>query len=113
RGSGRDRGEQRREKGEVTVHDSGPWFYPTPGRTALNRDSRNCSHSSIPCPVFADTSKTGIPGRTDWMLRCAAAASNSTAAARSILVMRATSAVLKIVGYFSGLSSPSVTENST
>ena len=30
--------------------------------------------------------------------------------ARSILVMMATSAVLKIVGYLSGLSSPSVTE---
>ena len=39
---------------------------------------------------------------------CAARASNSTAAAKSILVMTATSAVLKMVGYFSGLSSPSV-----
>ena len=39
--------------------------------------------------------------------------SNSTASARSIFVMIATSAVLKIVGYLSGLSSPSVTENST
>ena len=26
----------------------------------------------MPSPVFADTSKTSIPGRTAWMLRCAA-----------------------------------------
>ncbi len=54
-----------------------------------------------------------MPGRTDSMLRFAAAPSNSTAAARSILVITATSALLKMVGYFSGLSSPSVTDMST
>jgi hypothetical protein len=47
------------------------------------------------------------------MLARAAASSNSTAVARSILVMTATSALLNIVGYFSGLSSPSLTESST
>ena len=36
-----------------------------------------------------------------------------TAAARSIFVITATSALLKIVGYLRGLSSPSVTEVST
>ena len=47
------------------------------------------------------------------MLPAAARKSNSTASARSILVTIATSAVLKMVGYLSGLSSPSVTDNST
>ena len=42
-----------------------------------------------------------------------AARSHPAASARSILVMTATSAVLKIVGYLSGLSSPSVTDSST
>src|SRR5262249_40877512 len=74
---------------------------------------RNPSHSSNPAPVFSETSNTRIPGRTAWMLFRAAAASNPTTVARSIFVIRATSAVLKIVGYLSGLSSPSVTENIT
>ena len=67
----------------------------------------------MPWPVFADTRSTGIPGRTAWMLAFAAFQSNSTASARSTLVTTATSELLKMVGYFSGLSSPSVTESKT
>jgi hypothetical protein len=67
----------------------------------------------MPSPVFAERRKICIPGRTDWMLVRAASQSNSTAAASSFLLMTATSALLKIVGYFSGLSSPSVTDIST
>ena len=33
-------------------------------KAAARRDSRKCSHSSIPCPVLAETSKTCMPGRT-------------------------------------------------
>jgi len=47
------------------------------------------------------------------MLWFAAAASNSTTSFKSIFVIRATSALLKMVGYFSGLSSPSVTDMRT
>ena len=43
----------------------------------------------------------------------AAIRSNSTASARSIFVITAASALLKIVGYFSGLSSPPVTDSRT
>jgi hypothetical protein len=67
----------------------------------------------MPSPVFAETSKTFIPGRTLWMLRCAVSRSKSAASAISILVSRATSAVLKIVRYFNGLSSPSVVDRRT
>jgi CheY-like chemotaxis protein len=83
------------------------------GRESRRRSSRNSRNLSIPSPVFADNLKISIPGRTAWMLHLAAASSNSTAAPRSDLVMTATSAPLKIVGYFRGLSSPSVTEIST
>ena len=51
-----------------------------------------------------------MPGRTASMLAAAALQSNSQATARSFFVTTATSAVLKMVGYFSGLSSPSVTD---
>jgi len=54
-----------------------------------------------------------MPGRTAWMLLYAVSQLNSTAAAKSTLVMTAMSELLKIVGYFRGLSSPSVTEIST
>ena len=47
------------------------------------------------------------------MLARTASSSNSTAVARSIFVTMATSALLKMVGYFKGLSSPSVTESRT
>ena len=42
--------------------------------------------------------KISLPGRTAWMLRLAAASSNSTATARSDLAITATSALLNIVG---------------
>src|SRR5450755_652042 len=61
-------------------------------------DVRNCSHSPIPEPFFEDTFSSGMPGRTRWTLHSAAAKSNSTASARSILVSTARSAVLKMVG---------------
>lgn len=66
------------------------------------RSARNARNSSIPCPVLAETSITFIPGRTDSMLASAAARSKPTTSAMSILVMTAMSAVLKMVGYFSG-----------
>ena len=71
---------------------------------------RNSKHSSMPWPVFADRRKICIPGRTACMAVRAAFQSNSTASASSVLVTSATSAPLKIVGCFSGLSSPSVTD---
>jgi hypothetical protein len=52
-----------------------------------------------------------MPGLTRRMSLTAAVKSNSTASAKSIFVTTATSAELKIVGYFSGLSSPSVTDS--
>src|SRR5262249_33526556 len=81
-------------------------FLPNPFRNS----SRHCA---MPAPVLADTSHTCIPGRTVSMFRYAALKSNPTTDARSVLVMIAMSAVLKMVGYLSGLSSPSVTERRT
>jgi hypothetical protein len=60
---------------------------------------------------LAETRKAGIPGRTAWIFAKTVTWSNSTASAKSHFVMTAASAVLKIVGYLSGLSSPSVTES--
>ena len=51
-----------------------------------------------------------MPGRTACMLSYAVFQLNSTATAKSTLVTTATSALLKMVGYLSGLSSPSVTD---
>src|SRR5208282_1354295 len=82
----------------------------TAGREAARRARKNSRYSSIAAPDFAETLRIVMPGRTVSMLRMAAPRSNSTAAARSIFVRTATSALLKIVGYFSGLSSPSVTD---
>src|SRR5258708_35383885 len=84
-----------------------------PAPRALRADFKKSSHSGIPIPVLLETLRIFIPGLTRWMLASVAAASNSTASAKSILVITAISAVLKMVGYFSGLSSPSVTERST
>jgi hypothetical protein len=67
----------------------------------------------MPSPVLAERGKICIPGRTDSMLFRAAFQSNSTAAESSFFVITATSALLKIVGYFCGLSSPSVTDIKT
>jgi hypothetical protein len=53
--------------------------------------------SPMPDPIFAETSKICIPGRTLSIFRRTAAASNSAASAISILVMIATSELLKIV----------------
>ena len=47
------------------------------GCAAARRERRKSSRWPSPAPVFADTSKSSIPGRTDWILRRAAAASNS------------------------------------
>jgi hypothetical protein len=47
------------------------------------------------------------------MLANADSQSNSTAVAKSVLVITATSALLNMVGYLSSLSSPSVTESRT
>ena len=77
------------------------------------RKPRKSMNSFIPRPVFADTRSTCIPGRTAWIFASAVGSSKSTACERSILVSTATSALLKIVGYFRGLSSPSVTDVST
>ena len=63
--------------------------------------------------VFEETSNTFRPGRTSLMLRSAAARSKPAASAMSIFVIIAKSDVLKIVGYFRGLSSPSVVESRT
>ena len=62
--------------------------------------------------LFADVLKIRIPGRTARIFRSAASKSNSQASAKSIFVITAISAELKIFGYFSGLSSPSVTLSS-
>jgi hypothetical protein len=59
--------------------------------------------------AIAGNRRTIIPSRTARMFRFAATALNSTAAAKSIFVIGATSALMKIVGYLSGLFSPSVT----
>src|SRR5882672_6728263 len=67
------------------------------------RAMRKSSQASIPVPDRAETSRTVMPGRTSWMLFNAASRSNSAASDRSHLVMTATSAVLKMVGYFNGL----------
>src|SRR5262249_2668691 len=82
-------------------------------RCSANRESSNAMNSGIPSPVLAATRTVSIPGRTAWMLAAAASQSNSTAPARSVLVITATSALLKMGGYLSGLSSPSVTDIST
>ena len=63
----------------------------------------------MPPSDFAAASRTVIPGRTACMLQFAAAALNSTAAAKSILVITATSALLNMVGCFAGSSFPYVT----
>src|SRR6266566_218553 len=67
----------------------------------------------MPDPDLAETSKICIRGRTLSMFQRAAARSESAASAKSILVMIATSELLKMVGYFNGLSSPSVAESRT
>jgi len=74
---------------------------------------RKSMNSFIPNAVFADTQSTCIPGRTAWMSASAVGSWNSTACDISILVSTVTSALLKIVGYLSGLSSHSVTDVST
>ena len=56
--------------------------------------------------VLADSLSTCMPGSTAGLFRRASSSSSSTAA-RSDLVMTAASALLKIVGYFTGLSSAS------
>ncbi len=52
----------------------------------------------MPDPVFAETSKICIPGRTLSIFRRTAAASNSAASAISILVMIATSELFAFGG---------------
>ena len=83
-----------------------------PDGSVLYRNER-LGERGLGGPPFAGEGENGYSGRTARMFRAAASGSNSTAAARSILVMMAASAVLKMVGYFSGLSSPSVTESRT
>jgi ankyrin repeat protein len=85
------------------------FFRQQPARPAASRSSQ----APISSPDFADTASASIPGRTACRFRSSARASNSTAAARSTLVTTTTSAVLKTVGYLSGLSSPSVTDRRT
>src|SRR5438445_11186769 len=67
----------------------------------------------MPDPDLAEISKICIRGRTLSMFRRAAARSDSAASAKSILVMIATSELLKMVEYFNGLSSSSVAESRT
>src|SRR6185312_15859113 len=80
---------------------------------SLWSDNRKFSNCSTPWPERAETWKTGIPGRTAQIFFRSVSRSNPRASVRSTLVITATSAVLKMVGYFSGLSSPSVVETST
>src|SRR6185436_14017261 len=76
-------------------------------------DSRKSIQRSQPAPDRVDSSSTSMPGRTASMFARACARSKSPAPRRSSLVRTATSDELKMVGYLSGLSSPSVTEKST
>src|SRR5580692_5104078 len=98
---------------EVPLHEQVLVKGRSVARELVRRRSRNSKQSSIPSPVLEDNLNISMPGRTARMLRLAAASSNSTAEARSDFVMTATSALLKMVGYLRGLSSPSVTESKT
>jgi hypothetical protein len=83
----------------------GSCIYAVQARSSsLCRDTKHGSISATPSPVRAETFRIGIPGRTLWMLSINIVCSKPVACARSSLVMTATSAVLKIVGYLSGLS---------
>jgi len=65
----------------------------------------------MPSPVLANRLETSMSGRTSWIFR-PAAPSHSTASARSDFVIMVASALLNVVGCFTGLSSPAVTESS-
>ena len=65
---------------------------PASRHLAVN-DTTNCSQSSMPAPVFEDTSKTSMPDHTFRMLAVSAARSHSTTSAMSTFVTSATSAL--------------------
>lgn len=80
---------------------------PAPAAAARSSSAPACS------PVRTEVSSTSTPGLTCSTCARKAASSKSTASARSVLVTTTRFARPKAVGYFSGLSSPSVTEAST
>jgi hypothetical protein len=65
----------------------------------------------MPSPVLADGLKISMPGRMVCIFRPVAAPSHSTTSARSDFVIMVASALLNMLGYFTG--SPTVTESST
>src|SRR5579883_3523068 len=70
-----------------------PYFAALAAAAALRAAASRASQESSPSPDFAETSSSLMLGCTERMLFSAATASNSTADARSIFVITATSAV--------------------
>src|SRR5262249_48536431 len=68
-------------------------------------------HSSTPCPVFALTSMHRTPGCTVSSRARNCSTSKSTYGSRSTLFNSTSSQARNISGYLSGLSAPSVTED--
>ena len=76
---------------------------PSPGAASRG-------HASMPSPVRALTCIRATPGWTASRLRRKRSMSKSRCGSRSILLMTTSSQVRNMSGYLSGLSSPSVTE---
>ena len=74
------------------------------------RAASHSRHASTPSPVRALTSIRSTSGWTWSMLYRSASRSKSRCGSRSILLTSTSSQARNISGYFSGLSSPSVTE---
>src|ERR1022692_1047528 len=75
--------------------------------------SIQASHSGMPAPVFAEIWITGRPGLTRCAHSIAKPTSNSRYGSRSHLLSSSSDAARNMSGYFSGLSSPSVTDHTT
>ena len=70
-------------------------------------------HSGRPAPVVADSGSIRTPGLSFLTSAACRSRSKSTYGSRSVLVTRTRSAWRNMCGYFTGLSSPSVTDAST
>src|SRR6201999_2438388 len=99
--------------------DSGPtsWWVleMKPGSTQVVEPVANCrsqsNQSAMPTPVRALTGKIAAAGLTSRTRATYESTSASKYGTKSILLSKTTSTDRNITGYFSGLSSPSVTED--